>query len=103
MRKSDNLPLRRQRHIDSPYPWTSLSIRLLLVRIPLTVFRVHRATSVELQPTRTLLDNGDGRRGQATNVIICGKLCFKSDAVLSNGNRLCPSQSDLCGLVGDSD
>ena len=56
MRKSDNLPLRRQRHIDSPYPGTSLSIYSTPVRIPLAVFRAHGARSVEPPPTRTLLD-----------------------------------------------
>src|SRR5258706_3895555 len=70
MWKSDNLPLRRQRHISSPYPQISLSIRSSLVCIPLAILRVHGATSVELPPTRTLLDGRDGQLGAKVRMVL---------------------------------
>ena len=53
--RSDNLPLRRQHHIATPYPRTSLPIHSSMECIPVAILRVHGAMSVELPPTRTLI------------------------------------------------
>ncbi len=68
---SDNLPLplRRRRHIYSPYPRTSLLIHSSLARIPLAILRVHGATSVELPPRRSLLTDGDGQWGAKVRMV----------------------------------
>ena len=37
--------------------------------------------------------------GKGTNGFICREVYFYKATVLSNDNSLCPSQSELCGLV----
>ena len=39
--------------------------------------------------------------GKDTNSIVCRESYFYKASMFSNGNRLCPVRSALCGQVGD--